>query len=216
MLFLACSHRQNTASALLAAMAQRYGEIPTMHFTAVSMTEEVFNDTTTGIEIQGNMDFSRPDQFKLEWQSAKATFTGSIFQSHDDVHLIIGAQQPRQFTSLTDALESAAAVSGELSCFVPELLVGKTNRLNFVNVTMNPDVQIDGSPCYCIAGTNAKGSYLEFAIDKKSLLIRQIDEKFVITKKAMAKLVQSGQPVPDIGDIKMNRTLTFKDLGTNL
>ncbi len=217
MLLSACTRRQQAAQILLTEAEKRYAEIGAMNFTAISSSEIVLNDITTDIETRANMDFSRLDQLKLEWQSTETSFTGSIVQSNGEVHLIIGTQKTRQFTSLTDALESAAGISGELTCFVPELLVGITNRLNFVSLTMHPDVQIDGASCYCMAGTNAKGSYLELTIDKKSLLIRQVDERFVVNEKTMAKLSPNGQPAPQLGDAKIKRTQTFTYLNkTNL
>jgi hypothetical protein len=213
MLFIACSPRPSSPEALLAAMEKTYLAVPAMRFSAISMME-LIGDKPMEIEVRGKMDFVRPDQLELAWESTTAKFNGSIVQTNHEIHMINGTSQPVKFTSLTQALESAAKTSGELACFVPELLIGETNRLNLVQVSMKPDIEVDGDLCYCIVGTNSEGHSLELAINKKTLFIQQIIDLLVINQKEIAKRLPNAPSVPDIGEAKVKRTLKFKVLGT--
>lgn len=212
-LLFACSPRSSSPGALLAAMEKTYLAVPAMRFNAIS-TMEVIGDQPIKIEVRGKMDFVRPDQFELAWESTTAQFNGSIVQTNHEIHMINGTSKPVKFTSLIQALESAAKTSGELSCFVPELLIGETNRLNLVQVSMKPDIQVDGDSCYCIVGTNSEGFSVELAINKKTLFIQQIIDLLVINQKEIAKRLPNAPSVPAIGETKVKRTLKFKVLST--
>jgi hypothetical protein len=212
-LFFTCSSRASSPEALLTAMEKGYLSVPAMRFSAIS-TMEVIGDKPMEFEVRGKMDFVRPDQFNLAWESTTAKFNGSIVQTNHEIHMINGTSQSVKCTSLIQALESAAKSSGELACFVPELLIGQTNRLNLVQVSMKPDIQVDGEPCYCIVGMNSEGHSLELAINQKTLFIQQIIDLFVINQKELAKRLPNAPSVPNIGETKVKRTLKFKVLDT--
>lgn len=151
-------------------------------------------DVTTGAkgsQVQNKkaftLSFDRPDRFNLELVEidpiSQQTKTNRVFTLQGKPYSQIAPSlQPKEETSLYQALRTCRGVSAGMSELIPFLLLG-TNVFSMDALIQQPDTQVDGINCFHFSALTVRKQPIEVFIDQKDFLILKLQRTFKIDAK---------------------------------
>jgi len=133
------------------------------------------------------LSFERPDRFNLELVEtdpiSQQTKTNRVFTLQGRAYSQIAPSlQPKEETSLYEALRTCRGASAGMSESIPFLLIG-TNVFSMDAFTQQPDAQLDGMDCLHFSALTARKQPIEVFIDQKDFFILKLKRTFKIDAK---------------------------------
>ncbi|WP_019990349.1 hypothetical protein [Rudanella lutea] len=150
------------------------------------------------------------DQFRFHYQKSTVGRSECLTIAHQQTktlrwHSVLPKPEGIAESTLSDALASATGISLTASRKIPGLLLLQPidagwDMQTALDWKRLPDARQDGTDCYRLTTTRAKGKDATLYIDKKTFLIRRIDETWTdsegTTQQSLVYKPTLNSPVP--------------------